>query len=252
MTDEQQLAQPEEGLKDASFLLPDREEIDPNAALGGSPDMGIAMPVKGWDRFNKKRFKQAYDESVAAVGGGFDKIMQIIRPHRNIRPWEQERAVLDSARGSWKSELPDKYDTVTGLMKQKAASDTREALKQRAGRSHYREFPEGGHYLGLEPLDNTVVKSASLHKSYNPLDGATASKFYAARPPDFKPDPKLLQDNIEIDARKRVAIDHILSSYDLAPQSMYVRTPKTSYMVQDKAQESFARQKGCSFLGSDV
>lgn len=244
MTDEQQLAQPEAPVSESSFLLPDRHEIDPGSPLGGSPDMGIAMPIGGWNRFNRKRFKQAYDEGVNAVSGGFDKILEIIKPRRGIRPWEQERHVIDSARGNWEAGLPDKYDTVIGLMKQKASKDTRDALKQRADRyaeigdSSKPNLPRGGYYLGLEPLDNTVVKGAALHKDYNPMDSSTNSKFGALVPPKFNPNPKLLQENIEIDARKRVAIDDLLASRGLAPQSMYVRTPKTSYMVQDKAQES--------------
>lgn len=239
MTDEQQLAQPEAPVSESSFLLPDRHEIDPGSPLGGSPDMGIAMPIGGWNRFNRKRFKQAYDEGVNAVGGGFDKILEIIKPRRGIRPWEQERQVIDSARGNWEAGLPDKYDTVTGLMKQKAAQDTRAALKQRAGRIDRGDtVPTGGYYLGLEPLDNTVVKSASLHHDYDPLTPSTNSKFNALRAPDFNPNPKLLQENIELDARKRVAIDDLLATRSLAPQSMYVRTPKTSYVVQDRAQKS--------------
>jgi hypothetical protein len=263
MSDEEALANP----ADAAV----EDEFTPYAGAMGQVDVtpaaGITMPIKGWNRFNRKRFKQAYDEGVKGVSGGFDKILQIIKPQRAIRPWDQERAVIESAKGNWKAGLPDKYDTVTGLMKQKAASDTREALKQRAERlaeiaaikkqqlsmsfddiprsqwPRVPEHPKGGHYLGIEPLDNTIVKGAALHQDYDPLNASTGSKFNALRPPDFNPDPKLLQENIEIDARKRAAIDDLLSTRGLAPQSMYVRTPKTSYMVQDKAQETFDQAK---------
>jgi hypothetical protein len=255
MTDEEALANP----ADAAV----EDEFTPYGGAMGQmdfvPAMGALTPAQ---RAIKSSYKKAAESARSGVSGGFDKILQIIKPHHEIRPWEQERAVIDSAKGSWKAGLPDKYDTVTGLMKQKASRDTREALKQRANRldeiakvkkqqlsmsfddipaSQWPKvpgLPEGGYYMGIEPLDNTIVKGAALHKNYNPLDLGTNDKFNALRPPDLYPDPKHLQENIEIDARKRAAIDDLLSTRGLAPQSMYVRTPKTSYMVQDKAQET--------------
>ena len=243
LSDMEQLALPEKPVVESD--LPDfsTAELD-DGRIVPTPSLSISMPAgsRGWSGFKSKQYKNAYEDAQKAAPGAFDKIRQMVKSISNLRPWDEERAVIDSGRQNWKAGLPSKYDAAELMSKQRASSDVRKALEQRAGRT---DIPEGGFYLGIEPLDETVVKSPVLHKEYSPwsedptlIDNLnlkqqkTGVKFgqHGGAQSD-------LMEAMQLDARKRVAMDDLLSKRKLAPESMYVETSAGKpYIVQDKAE----------------
>lgn len=246
MSPEEELLYPEKGAVESSFI-PEERDFNPDSVGGMPTSLGIAMPTKGWNWMGKMGSKARLEDLDKSTSGGFQKILNMLK--RDVRGPKEWMEVNTSGSNKNREALPEIQETVTRLMKQKAAGDTREALKSRADRNaeiaeakregySVPELPKGGHYLGIEPLDDTIVKGASLHQNYNPLGETTASKFGALKPPHWRVDENMLQEAIEHDARARVSVDDLLSSKGLAPESMYVRTPKNSFVVQDKAQET--------------
>lgn len=253
MSDEEQIASPESGLSEDEFL--------PYPGAYGQVDV---MPMLGAltpaQRAAKAGYKKAVRNIEESATGAFDKIKKMLGIEMEVRDPQERRAIWQSHIGNkYSHELPINFEQKQALIRQKALQDTRQALKNRAERvAAGSSLPEGGYFFGIEPLDDTIVKGASLHKSFDLFDegevpkageilqnydtkkkAQVAAKFGAG----FPYGRREVLEAIELDARKRGAADDFLARKGLAPESMVVRTPGNTYMVQDRASKSLSDLK---------
>jgi len=254
MTMMEQLAYPEGSAVEDQFL--------PDETSYGLPVFGVAALTPA-QRAAKANYKKTMQEAAEGAKGGFDKIMSLFKAKGKIRTTDEQRALQEGLDYDLVRQLPaGGSDLMQHQMRQKALKDTIEGREfNKEARALGSDTTKSGLYFGSEPLEDTVVKSASFHPRYAEAGlgeeiqrypatndvAETARKFGGSTAEDVR-------EAIRQDALRRMKADDILAAKGFAPQSMMVDTPRASYIVQDKADESIgeAMSKESKILTDEI